>query len=144
MSVGSPRKLKSALQKKKLAYPMNREMGIPMAEIAWHVGVETSAIAMAPSKRRGRKIILLVLSNAPFYGPRSSSLKVYHIVFGDFSMMESVKCLPYSILLGSQRMISGHRMNTTRANAINITYGMIPRITSLVVTPKAGSAAPRR
>jgi len=55
LSVGSPRKPKSALQKKKLAYPMNREMGIPMAEIAWHAGVGTSAIAMAIRKEGGGK-----------------------------------------------------------------------------------------
>ncbi|MBU1208125.1 MAG: hypothetical protein KKH04_14550 [Proteobacteria bacterium] len=51
---GSQRR-KVAELRKKLAYRMNREMGIPMAEIARHLGVGASAIAMAIRKEEGVK-----------------------------------------------------------------------------------------
>ena len=52
--------------------------------------------------------------------------KVYPIVFGHSSRMDSVNCLPYIIFVGNQRIISGHQLNTTRAIAIIITYGTTP------------------
>jgi len=48
---GSQRR-KVAELRLKLAYKMNREMGIPMAEIARHLGVGASAIAIAMAIRK--------------------------------------------------------------------------------------------
>ena len=51
----------------KVAYGMNREMRISMAEIARHLGVGASAIAMGIRKEEpgNREITLMLLSNVP-------------------------------------------------------------------------------
>ena len=54
LSGGSQRRAVAEVRAK-VAYRLNREMGIPMAEIARHLGVGTSAIAMAIRKEERAK-----------------------------------------------------------------------------------------